>query len=615
MSNPEASADENYVSVPRGGPIYISDMVGPLTRVADFEISIFHELERLKAELSSDSLEMFDAEISVEELKIISEEELVAQAFEEAFKDDELAKDSSQTLTEHLGTSRTDNGKSDTELASFERSEREVDSSTIHDPSNHVLPGTCNDKDSDKSKSYKRKRGKNVHQKNAVEREVDSSTKHDPSNQVPPGACNNIGSDKSKSNKRKRGKNAVEREVDSSTKHDSSNHVPPGACNNKGSDKSKSNKRKQGKNVHQKNAVEREVDSSTIHDPSNHVPPGACNNRGSDKGKSNKRKRGKKHHKNAVDDHYIPKVEQLAKVKEKQEEEKAAARLHSFNGSCSSSHSASKSSSRDARMTSLKSVSLGTKVRAANTCEHIPVQFPEVILCVEIYHYKRTWTKTQEFLVLGRQFLTEMRDRIYCITDEIMKKTDKNDPSGYFLVEDVFCNDFRDPSATDYSKPILDWLQESKSEALEKWESIASGELPQKQKALFGSKMGPQLPHFKAIEMQKIRFCDLRFRLGAGYLYCHQGDCKHQVVIRDMRLIHPEDVQNRAAYPLITYQPKLRFQKCSVCKIYRAVKVTVDDKWAAENPCYFCDLCYYMLHYVEGTLLYDDFSVFEYLHE
>lgn len=57
---------------------------------------------------------------------------------------------------------------------------------------------------------------------------------------------------------------------------------------------------------------------------------------------------------------------------------------------------------------------------------------------------------------------------------------------------------------------------------LEKWESIASGELPQKQKALLGSKIGPQLPHFKTIQMQKARFCDLRFRLGAGYLYCHQ---------------------------------------------------------------------------------------------
>lgn len=96
------------------------------------------------------------------------------------------------------------------------------------------------------------------------------------------------------------------------------------------------------------------------------------------------------------------KVEQLAKFKEKQEEDKAAARLHSFkyrlsflvymflfmtkptcytvvyicilcysslllflywfSGSCSSSNSAPTSSSKSGRMISLKSVSLGTKV-------------------------------------------------------------------------------------------------------------------------------------------------------------------------------------------------------------------------------------------------------------
>lgn len=80
-----------------------------------------------------------------------------------------------------------------------------------------------------------------------------------------------------------------------------------------------------------------------------------------------------------------------------------------------------------------------------------------------------------------------------------------------------------------------------------------------------------------------------------------------------MRLIHSEDVQNRAAYPITIFQMKVRFQKCSVCKIYRATKVTVDDKWAGENPCYFCDNCYFLLHYSkDGTLMYSDFSVYDY---
>ncbi|WZZ84190.1 hypothetical protein YC2023_104762 [Brassica napus] len=46
---------------------------------------------------------------------------------------------------------------------------------------------------------------------------------------------------------------------------------------------------------------------------------------------------------------------------------------------------------------------------------------------------------------------------------------------------------------------------------------------------------------------------------------------------------HPEDVQNRSANPRLIYQLKTRAQKCSVCKIYRASKVVLDDKWKNEN--------------------------------
>ncbi|CAK9182194.1 unnamed protein product [Ilex paraguariensis] len=289
--------------------------------------------------------------------------------------------------------------------------------------------------------------------------------------------------------------------------------------------------------------------------------------------------------------------------------------LPSSSGSCRINESASIFSEKNERVTSLKSTSSSTKVRSSKTSEHVPLLYPDVSLCVEVYHNRRTSAKTQEFLVLGRQFLTELRDKIYCLTDEVMKKAGQHDSSGYFLIEDLFCNDLREASAIDYSEPILNWLKNSKNEALEKWECIVSGELQQKQKSILGSDTEPQLPKFKAVDMHQMRFCDLKFRLGAGYLYCHQGDCKHIIVIRDMRLIHPEDVQNRAAYPLVTFQVKLRFRKCSVCKIYRAEKVTIDDKWATEHPCYFCGLCYYMLHYENGSLLYNDFSVYDYHHE
>lgn len=99
------------------------------------------------------------------------------------------------------------------------------------------------------------------------------------------------------------------------------------------------------------------------------------------------------------------------------------------------------------------------------------------------------------------------------------------------ILQDVFCNDLREASAIDYSKPILDWLRDSKKEALEKWEEIVSGKLQPKQKALVASKTKPNLPRFKAFQMHKTRFCDLNFRLGAGYLYCHQVRFSHYLCL------------------------------------------------------------------------------------
>uniref|UniRef100_A0A5B7AJM0 Putative snRNA-activating protein complex subunit n=1 Tax=Davidia involucrata TaxID=16924 RepID=A0A5B7AJM0_DAVIN len=474
--------DDAYVSIPRGGPIYVPDMVGPLTRVSDFEASLIQELESLRAEIYSDSPETCEDDISVGELKIISEEELVNKAFEEAFKDGEVTGNSSQVSEEHSNAGREVDGK----ISSIEHACLET-------------PG---------------------------------------------------------------------RRRDASASYESLNDSPSGMGDSGKSRKNISKTRKRKRHINRRN--------------------------------------------HALEESYIAKVEQLARIKQKQDEDKAAARLHSFNGSYRINECAIISSEKTERMTSLKSIRSTTKVKPSSKSEHVPVLYPEVVLCVEVYHNKRAWVKTKQFLVLGCQPLTELRDKIDCPTDEIMKKAGEHDPSGYFLIEDVFCNDLRDPSAVDYSEPIFDWLRNSRNDTLEKWECIISGELQQKQKALLGS---AAMPHFKVVGMHKINFCDLRFQLGAGYLYCHQGDCKHVIVIRDMRLIHPEDVQNRAAYPIVTFQLKLRFRKCSVCKIYRAVKVTVDDKWAPENPCYFCKACYYMLHYSNQSLLYNEFSVYDYFQE
>ncbi|XP_062207850.1 snRNA-activating protein complex subunit-like isoform X2 [Phragmites australis] len=312
---------------------------------------------------------------------------------------------------------------------------------------------------------------------------------------------------------------------------------------------------------------------------------------------------------------YLTKAERMAEIKAKQDEDKLAARLHSFSGDSVMSKGSKSSSEKTEMARSLKYISAPWKNKASKSEEHMPVVHPEVILCVEIYQKRYGSVKSQEFLVLGSQFLTDLRDNIYCLTDKLMKVAGQHDYSGYFLIDDTFYNDTRHCSASDYSKPILEWLNDSNDEVAEKWDAITSGVLKKRQKDLLRGLNISNVPEFKSERMQRTRFSDLHFRLGAGYLYCHQGNCKHMIVIRDMRLIHPEDTQNQAEYPLMTFQLQKRFQKCSVCQIYLATKMSVDDKWALNNPCYFCIKCYYLLHYKEdGSLLYPH-TVYDYIQE
>lgn len=261
-------------------------------------------------------------------------------------------------------------------------------------------------------------------------------------------------------------------------------------------------------------------------DNNQNQPPNAA----AAEGQNNKlfRRKSRRTNKPILDSNCKEKVEEVVRIKHKQEEDKAQVTLHSFHPDSRINQSANKSKSiKTQRMMSLRSTSSATKVNTMALQEHIPVQDSEVVLSIEIYHNFRKGVKlsnakkkTQELLVLGGQNLSVLRDKINCSTDQVMQKAGQHDPSGYFLIEDVFYTDLRDPSAIDLTRPILDWLQNSKEEAQKKWEYIINGELQQKQKAIVGEASVSHLPRFASFEMHKIHFCDLGFRLGAGYLYC-----------------------------------------------------------------------------------------------
>ncbi|XP_004347455.1 hypothetical protein CAOG_04708 [Capsaspora owczarzaki ATCC 30864] len=216
---------------------------------------------------------------------------------------------------------------------------------------------------------------------------------------------------------------------------------------------------------------------------------------------------------------------------------------------------------------------------------------PEAVLSISMYHGGRA-ARMSEFVVLGSQRLTALRDKLYCPSDVVGGGQTR--PSSYFFIEGVFFNDMRDPAAVDYSRSVLDWINE-----------------PGKMRATHTG-----LGNFAAASMHDVRFEDLTIRLGQPYLYCHQGDCEHVITVRDMRIIHlPTDGSDARLFPKQTFQSRVKTRKCLVCDILPAKLATYNDRLALETPCYFCDVCYDLLHKDESGRVMYEHTVSEYFHE
>ncbi|CAJ0925567.1 unnamed protein product, partial [Ranitomeya imitator] len=210
----------------------------------------------------------------------------------------------------------------------------------------------------------------------------------------------------------------------------------------------------------------------------------------------------------------------------------------------------------------------------------------------------KTYKPYETFMVLGSQRLTELRDAINCVSDLQIGGEFSNNPdlapenvckdlfkSAFFFFEGIFYNDMRYPECRDISRTTIEW-SESRDRGYGK---------------------------FQATKMEDFTFNDLNIKIGFPYMYCHQGDCEHIVTFTDIRLIHHEDCLDRRRYPMHVRKHWFWTRKCNVCKVYVAKWVTNQDSLAPDDPCFFCDVCFRMLHYdTEGNKL-GDFVAYAYV--
>ncbi|KAF3687763.1 snRNA-activating protein complex subunit 3 [Channa argus] len=225
----------------------------------------------------------------------------------------------------------------------------------------------------------------------------------------------------------------------------------------------------------------------------------------------------------------------------------------------------------------------------------------EVILTINVY-YPATYDRFSyirphtTLLMTGSHSLAELRDAICCVSDLQVCGEFSNTPdivpdfiskdhykSAFFFFEGVFYNDMRFPECQDISKTVLEWAK------------------------------ARNFPPYSEARMEETRFIDLKVKVGFPYLYCHQGDCEHLVIITDVRLAHKNDCIDKSLYPLLTHKHRIVTQKCAVCHVFIGRWFTTNDQFAPSDPCLFCDKCFRMLHYdTEGNKL-GEFKAYPYV--
>ncbi|XP_015190544.1 PREDICTED: uncharacterized protein LOC107074041 [Polistes dominula] len=196
--------------------------------------------------------------------------------------------------------------------------------------------------------------------------------------------------------------------------------------------------------------------------------------------------------------------------------------------------------------------------------------------------------------VLGRQMLTDLRDKIGCMCDltiPVEVSENPNQPlqpmakdvykSGFFYIEETFYNDFRDPTNIDYSSPIIEWAK--------------------------ARHLGP----FSIDFMENIRIDSLTVRFGYPWLYMHQGSCEHIIVFSDARLAQPHDELHISEYPRIIRIKQEKTVYCYMCGTLAAQWITKEHDRVPHNPCFFCEICFKSYNYINGEKI-GNFKAYRY---
>ncbi|XP_032514514.2 snRNA-activating protein complex subunit 3 [Danaus plexippus] len=200
--------------------------------------------------------------------------------------------------------------------------------------------------------------------------------------------------------------------------------------------------------------------------------------------------------------------------------------------------------------------------------------------------YSRHSLFSSDMIMLGRQKLTVLRDRIVCANDVGMRVdvSDQPDelptssardlfPSNFLFINNKFYVDTR-PGCRDLSEPLRLWA----------------------------STRG--LGVFDHTHMD-VRLDELEVKLGHPEVYVHQGNCEHLFTFSEIRLLNPTDPQKLVYYPYSTAVSQNQTIYCTTCAEFGAKWIVTGCEKVPFDPAFFCDTCLKIYLYKDGKKICD----------
>ena len=231
-----------------------------------------------------------------------------------------------------------------------------------------------------------------------------------------------------------------------------------------------------------------------------------------------------------------------------------------------------------------------------------------------IYHPVKN-VKTQQISIQGDGVLKQLKDKIYCVLDEIQGET----PSFFFL-EKVFYDDFT-LTNSNYIEPLSYKISRLKLEKLtlkQYQNEINYNKINEKnENKNVESKFDKYEPNlycdnksllfnlsnsYESLKMDEIKIEDIPLRIGYPYIFRHIDSCDHVIILNDIRVMDKYDnFRDKDEKAVVTYQKKLKRQKCDACQFYYAKFISINDivKGNVNNALFLCDYCLKKLHETE----------------